>query len=221
MDAVSGLGFVFGQEGSFDAAEMDFSVLEAPVIGNSKLKRITSTCKMKSDGSLVSVLVEEYHGSMLQTRYFQQYKPVALVCKELYERDGSLLSSETERQEDDSSLTRIILRGSGKSSTTRIIRSEIEVRANERLVMIETPLANYNFHIYEGKWSSYYKAIDLRLELKANFLRSPDDVLKGPDGIDLVFRKGRLVDLRVKGQLHGPAISSEQSTMPQIPGIID
>lgn len=197
METLSSFNLYSGSALSFSGPDLELSVVESPVIGKSNLKRVTSTCKSKMTGKTLSVLVEDYQDQKLSSRFYEQYLPLKITVNELYEKNGDLISSETQRVNADSSLTKIIVRGSGKSSTTRIVCGEVEIRANERLVMIETSIANYNFHIFEGKWSSYYKELDLRLELKANFLKSPDETLKGPDGINLIFRKGRLVDLKL------------------------
>ena len=172
------------------------TVQETPIIGRNNAKRVTTTTRDES-GVVTTILVEEFHGERLMSRQLEQNSPMRSVTRELYEADGSLISSETERRELNGRSTKIVVRGSGKSSTTRILCGDVEARATERSVLIETPKASYSFYPFDGKWSSFYKEINMKLELKANFLKSPDSVLNGPDGIKIVFRGGRMVDLLV------------------------
>lgn len=174
--------------------QSSISTIEAPVLGKPKSRRITTTCKAE-DGSVISVFVEELNNGKVESRHHDQYLPTRISTNELYDSDGALISSETERKDADGRLTKIVIRGSGKSSTTRITCGEIELRATERSIIIESPRASYNLQPFEGKWSAYYKDMNMKLELKANFLKSPDSVLHGPDGLHLVFKNGRLVDL--------------------------
>lgn len=173
------------------------SVVETPILGRQNGKRMTTTCKSVNDGQVVSVLVEEYHGERLMFRNFEQHKPIRSITRETYEPDGTLISSETERQDLNGVKTKVVIRGTGKSSTTRIMAGEVEARATERSILIETPKASYSYQPFDGKWSSFYKEINMKLELKANFLKSPNATLNGPDGIKLIFRNGRLADMTV------------------------
>lgn len=181
-----------------DGAETVSSV-ETPALGKARAKRLVTT--RKKGEQVVSVLIEEYEGDILVYRQIDQYLPVKQISRESFERDGSLISSETERSEKNQMLTRIVIRGNGKSATARIICGESEARATERLVMIETPKASYTFQPFDGRWTSYYKELNMRLELKANFLKNPDSTILGPDGIKLEFRKGRLVDVLFSEEL--------------------
>lgn len=172
---------------------------ETPILGRSNAKRVTTTTK-DSSGAVTVILVEEFHGERLMSRMLEQNIPNRTVTRELYESDGSLISSETERRDPNGRNTKIVVRGSGKSSTTRILSGDVEARATERSVLIETPKASYSFYPFDGKWSSFYKEINMKLELKANFLKSPDSVLNGPDGLKIVFKGGRMVDLIVSAE---------------------
>lgn len=190
------------------------STTETPIVGRARSKRMATTTKSSTSAEVISILIEEFDRDKLFFRQLDIFLPLKQTTRECYEPDGSLISSETERQEKSGILTRIILRGNGKSSTVRIISGDSEARATERTVMIETPKASYSFLPYEGKWSSFYKDINMKLELKANFLKNPDATLQGPDGIQLVFRKARLVDVRFTSQ--APPIG-----MKALPGIVE
>lgn len=191
-----------------------FSVVETPVIGKQGRQRVTTTCKSETDGQIISVLVEEFQNNKLITRQIQQFSSPVFCTKESFQTDGSLISSDTERTETDGRITKIFIRGSGKSSTTRIMSGEVEVRASERLVLIETTSASYSYFPFDGKWSSYYKDFSMKLELKSNFLKHPDSVLEGPDGLRLIFKSGRLVDLVLTRSIIPSTINS-------VPGIIE
>lgn len=188
------------------------SVVETPILGKPKARRITTSCK-SAEGKIVSILVEEYNDNTLLCRQFDQHMPVRSTTREVFELDGTLISSETERREQSGQLTKIVVRGSGKSSTTRIMVGEVEARATERSVLIETPKASYTFQPFEGKWTSFYKEVNMKMELKANFLKSPNSTLNGPDGIQLVFRNGRLADMIVT---HEQGNNSNQNSVPSI-----
>lgn len=181
------------------------TVVESPVIGKQKAQRITTTCKSEETGQIISVLVEEFHNGKIYCRQFDEFEPLRKTIKECFDPDESLISSETERHETSGKLTKIIVRGSGKSSTTRIICAEVEARATERSIIIETPRASYSFQPFDGKWSSFYKDMNLQLELKSNYLKNPDSFLDGPDGIKLIFQAGRLVDLILGGDYSAPS----------------
>ncbi len=191
------------------------TTVETPVLGKSKAKRLTTTCK-SSDGRTISTLVEEFHDNMLMSRQFEQVVGERLSRKEIFEKDGSLIVSETERINSEGQRTKITVRGCGKSASTRIVCGEVEARASERQVMIETPKASYSYFPFEGKWTSYYKEINMKLELTANFLKGLEETLQGPDGLRLVFRNGRLADLYVSAE---PGENSNTST--SIPGIVE
>lgn len=190
------------------------SITETPIVGRARSKRMVTTTKSSTSAELISILIEEFDRDRLFFRQLDIFLPLKQTTRECYESDGSLISSETERLDKNGVLTKIILRGSGKSSTVRIISGDSEARATERTVMIETPKASYSFLPYEGKWSSYYKEINMKLELKANFLKNPDATLQGPDGIQLVFRKSRLVDLRFTSEAPAPGMKT-------LPGIVE
>ncbi len=175
------------------------TVQETPIVGRHNAKRVTTTTRDGS-GAVSTILVEEFHGERLMSRQLEQNIPTRSVTRELYEADGALISSETERRDLNGRNTKIVVRGSGKSSTTRILCGDVEARATERSVLIETPKASYSFYPFDGKWSSFYKEINMKLELKANFLKSPDSILNGPDGIKIVFKGGRMVDLLVASE---------------------
>lgn len=175
--------------------------VETPVSGQAGRRIVSTLCRSARDGQTRSTLVEEYKSDKLLSRTFNQFEPYRSSCRELFDLDGSLISSETERDEQDGRVTKITVRGSGKSSTTRITSGEIEVRATERSVIVETPLAGHSYYPFDGTWISFYKDIDLKLELKSNFLKGPDSVLRGPDGINLVFCGGKLVDLIICNNL--------------------
>ena len=198
------------------AASTDLvSVVETPIIGRAKARRVTTTCKTV-EGQIISILIEEYFDTTLLSRQLEQHKPMRSTTKESFESDGSLISSETERKEETGLTTKIVVRGTGKSSTTRILSGEVELRATERSILIETPKASYNFQPFEGKWSSFYKELNMKLELKANFLKSPNSTLNGPDGIKLVFRNGRLVDMQLSKNFV-PSTDTNRN----VPGILD
>jgi hypothetical protein len=195
------------------SAGQQVTVVETPVIGKHKTSRVTTTSKSIQDGQTVSVLIEEFHDGKLLSKHFEQFRPNKICTREIFEADGSLISSETERSDDSGRMTRVVVRGSGKSSTTRIMCGEIEARATERSILIETPRASYSYHPFEGKWSSYYKDIGLKLELKSNYLKNPNATLDGPDGIKLVFRSGRLIDMHLSKDL---SADSSKNTIPSI-----
>jgi hypothetical protein len=154
------------------------------------------------------VLIEELDNGKLMSRHFDQYAPIRSTTKEIYAIDGTLISSETERRDGEGRLTKIVVRGSGKSSTTRIICGEVEARATERSIIIESPRASYSFQPFDGIWNAYYKDMNMKLDLKANFLKSPDSYLDGPDGLKLVFKNGRLVDLILRRETINTSLSS-------------
>jgi hypothetical protein len=114
---------------------------------------------------------------------------------ETFDEDGCLIVFERELIDEQGQITRIIIRGSGKSSTTRIMCGEIEARATERLVLVETPQASYSYQPFEGRWCSYYKDSRGKQESRSRHLKNSDALLDGPDGIRLVFSSGHLVDL--------------------------
>lgn len=195
MDFVSDLKMGKTVDNTVDGAVEPAETVVSTVPGKTARRRVSTVCKSTKDGQLVSLLVEEYEADRLLSRKYEQHQPYKNSCLELFEPDGSLISSTTERVESDGRITQIHVRGTGKSSTTRIISGEIEARATERSLIIETPEASHSYQLYDGKWTSFYKSFDLKLELKADFLKGPDSVLRGPDGINLVFRDGRLIDL--------------------------
>ena len=171
------------------------SCIETPVIGKPRFKRLSTTVKSADGKRIVSIVIEEFDKEKLVERHLELYEPKRQTTRECFEPDGTLIISDTVRVEENGLITKIVIKGSGKSATARVTYAECEARATERMVMIETPRASYSFQPFEGKWSSFYKDIDMRLDLKANFLKGPDSVLLGPDGIRLVFQKGRLVDV--------------------------
>ena len=201
MESVSG-GFFHAYIGT----KQTVSIVEAPLLGKPKCKRVTTTGKA-DDGSSISVLIEELENGKLLSRHYEQYVPVRSTTKELFASDGTLISSETERRDGEGRLTKIVLRGSGKSSTTRIICGEVEARATERSIIIESPRASYSFQPFDGRWHAYYKDMNMKLDLKANFLKSPDSYLDGPDGLKLVFKNGRLVDLLLSRETINTSLS--------------
>lgn len=186
------------------------STVETPILGKPKCKRLTSTEK-DEDGCTISVLIEEYDNGKLTGRHYDQYSPFRSVCTEQYDRDGTLISSETERKDAEGRVTKIVVRGSGKSSTTRIICGEVEARATERSVIIESPRVSYSFLPFEGKWRAFYKDMSLKLELKASFLKSPDSHLDGPDGLKLIFKNSRLVDLILSREIINSSLTVQNS----------
>lgn len=193
MKSLSGtptLGLAMESEGSHIV-----SIVETPIVGKPKKKRVVTTTKSSDGTQVMTVMVDEFDNEILLDRHLEVYSPLRQTTREHYENDGSLICSDSERIEKNGSITKIMIKGSGKSSTARITNGESEARATERLIMIETPKASYSFHPFEGKWTSFYKEIDMRLDLKASFLKGPDSVLSGPDGIKLIFQKGRLVDV--------------------------
>lgn len=193
MDIVSG-AFVH-ESAALSSADDLVTVVESPVVGSRKAQRITTTCKSRADGRIVSILVEEFQNDRLMMRQIDQYHPLRSSTREVFETDGSLITAETERTGADGMLTKVVVRGSGKSSTTRIVCGEVEARATERSILIETPQASYTYLVFEGKWSAFYKDMSMKTEVKSNFLRSPDAQLLGPDGITLIFKNGRLADM--------------------------
>lgn len=196
-------------------ASNNVSCIETPVVGKPRHKRVATTTKSADGTQVISIVIEEYDREKLIERHIELYAPTRQTTREKFDSDSNLIVSDTERYESNGLTTKILIKGSGKSSTTRITYGECEARATERLIMIETPKASYSFQPFEGKWSSFYKDIDMRLDLKANFLKGPDSILAGPDGISLIFQKARLVDVLFLDLL--TASSSDQSR----PTIID
>ena len=171
------------------------STSETPIVGKPRANRLVTNVKSAETGELISVLIEERFDEKILSRQLDVYLPRRQTTRECFEPDGTLINSETERREDNGVISRIVIRGIGKSATARIVCGESEARATERSVIIETPRASYSFQPFEGKWSSYYKDVGMKLDLKANFLKNPDQTILGPDGIKLIFKKSRLVDV--------------------------
>jgi hypothetical protein len=191
------------------------SVTQSPVIGKNKTQRVTTTSKSSATGQTVSVLVEELKDGVLLCRQFNQYAPTRISVREIYENDGSFVCSETEKHDADNRITKIVIRGSGKSSTARIMCGDVELRATERSILIESPRASYSYLPFEGKWSSFYKEIGMKLEMKASYLKNPDAIVEGPDGIKLVFRNGRIADMLLANEFQIHECSGNS-----VPGIL-
>ena len=68
------------------------STIETPVVGKPKCRRVNTTSKTE-DGTTISVLIEELENGRLLSRHYDQYLPVRLTCKELFESDGTVISS--------------------------------------------------------------------------------------------------------------------------------
>jgi len=193
MEILSGTNTV----GAFLLADPEVTIVEAPVVGKPRARRVTTTARRMDNRQVLSVLIEEFNDGTLRERVFEQFSPLHSVCREVFEKDGTLISSETERKDASGLLTKVVSRGAGKSSTTRILCGEFEARATERIVLVETPRASYSYHPFDGRWTAFYKDMGLKFELKSNFLKNPNSSLLGPDGITLVFRNSRLVDMSV------------------------
>ncbi len=166
-------------------------------MGKARARRVTTTARSADKSRVVSVLIEEFSDGKLMERAFEQFYPLHSINREIFEKDGTPVSSETERTDANGAVTRVICRGAGKSSTVRILFGEIEARATERIVLIETPRASYAYQPFDGKWTAFYKDMQLKLELKSNYLKNPNSSLLGPDGITLVFRNSRLIDMSI------------------------
>jgi hypothetical protein len=171
------------------------SRIETPVIGKPRSKRVSTTYKSADGTQIICIIIEEFERDLLTECIVESFCPQRKTTRERYDNDGDLIIADTERIEKNGLTTRILTRGCGKSATVRITYGECEARASERLILIETPRASYSFQPFEGKWTSYYKDIDMLLELKASFLKGPDATIAGPDGLTLVFQSGRLADL--------------------------
>ncbi|MBX9689645.1 MAG: hypothetical protein K2X27_23240 [Candidatus Obscuribacterales bacterium] len=201
MDGLKGRNAGFSKQA--ESEDKIVSVVQSMVPGKEKLQRVTSTCQSGRDMKVLSILVEEFQSDRLLSRRLEVYSPQKLSSMEIYDKDGLLISSETERHEKDGKISKIVLRGTGKSQSTRISIADLEARASERAVLIETARASYSYYPYEGKWTSFYKHFSLKLELKSNYLKNPDSVIDGPDGIRLIFKSGKLIDLQLTTNYNG------------------
>lgn len=168
---------------------------ETPVLGKPRVKRVSTTYKSADGTHITCLVIEEFDKDLLTDRLVEIFSPVRETTRQRYDHEGMLISADTERVEKSGQSTRILTRGCGKSATVRITYGECEARATDRLILIETPRASYTYQPFEGKWTSFYKDIDMLLELTASFLKGPDATIAGPDGLSLVFQKGRLADL--------------------------
>ena len=171
------------------------SRIETPVLGRPRSKRVSTTHKTADGAQVICIIIEEFDRDQLTERIVETFLPSRVTTRERDGHEGALISADTERTEKNGLTNKIVKRGCGKSATVRITYGECEARGSERLILIETAKASYTFQPFEGRWTSFYKDIDMSLELKANFLKGPDARIAGPDGLTLVFQKGRLADL--------------------------